>query len=67
MEPECAVSQNALETQPSKPLTLAADHPSSFDGLMSTSNHLVSEEKEVCIHTSKPIWWTAELKSSGLE
>ncbi|KAF5390636.1 hypothetical protein D9757_002752 [Collybiopsis confluens] len=37
------------------------DHPSSFDGLVSTSNHLVSE-KDVWIKTTKPIWWTVELK-----
>ncbi|KAF5371856.1 hypothetical protein D9615_009563 [Tricholomella constricta] len=42
------------------------NHPSSFDGMVSTSNHLVPEEKEVSIATSKPIWWTVELKSSGL-
>lgn len=37
------------------------DHPSSFDGLMSTSNHLVPGQ-DVWIKTSKPIWWTIELK-----
>ncbi|KAG6865721.1 hypothetical protein C0991_012367 [Blastosporella zonata] len=42
------------------------DYPSSFDGLVSTSNHLVPEEKEVRIKTSSPIWWTAELRKSGL-
>ncbi|KAJ2917394.1 hypothetical protein MD484_g3027, partial [Candolleomyces efflorescens] len=36
-------------------------HPSSFDGLVSTSNHLVPHQ-DVWIRTSKPIWWTAELK-----
>ncbi|KJA22890.1 hypothetical protein HYPSUDRAFT_138327 [Hypholoma sublateritium FD-334 SS-4] len=36
---------------------------SSFDGLISTSNHLVPEEKTVRIRTSKPVWWTAELKN----
>ncbi|KAG5647410.1 hypothetical protein DXG03_000481 [Asterophora parasitica] len=40
--------------------------PSSFDGMVSTSNHLVPEEPVVRIETSKPIWWTAELRSSGL-
>jgi len=39
---------------------------SSFDGLVSTSNHLVPEEKTVWIKTSQPIWWTVELKSSAL-
>jgi len=43
------------------------EQASSFDGLVSTSNHLVPEEEEVCIKTSKPIWWTAELKLSGLK
>lgn len=38
------------------------EHPSSFDGMVSTSNHLLPEEKEVKVTTSKPIWWTAELK-----
>ncbi|KAF8962763.1 thiamine pyrophosphokinase Thi80 [Flammula alnicola] len=39
------------------------DHPSSFDGLVSTSNHLVDEENIVWIKTSKAIWWTVELKN----
>ncbi|KAI6116879.1 thiamine pyrophosphokinase [Pisolithus croceorrhizus] len=34
---------------------------SSFDGLISTSNHLVPKEKYVTINTSKPIWWCVEL------
>jgi len=34
---------------------------SSFDGLVSTSNHLVPGQ-DVLIKTSKPIWWCAELK-----
>ncbi|KAI0049767.1 thiamine pyrophosphokinase Thi80 [Auriscalpium vulgare] len=38
------------------------DHPSGFDGLVSTSNHLVPEEPVVWIKTSRPIWWCAELK-----
>ncbi|KAG6810486.1 hypothetical protein H0H92_011666 [Tricholoma furcatifolium] len=42
------------------------DCPSSFEGLVSTSNHLVPEEKEVRIKTSRPIWWTAELRATGL-
>ncbi|KAJ6505953.1 thiamine pyrophosphokinase Thi80 [Mycena vulgaris] len=36
---------------------------SSFDGLVSTSNHLVPTESSVWIKTSNPIWWTAELRS----
>ncbi|KAJ4478168.1 thiamine pyrophosphokinase [Lentinula aciculospora] len=35
--------------------------PSSFDGLVSTSNHLVSGEN-VWVKTSKPIVWTVELQ-----
>ncbi|KAF8899944.1 thiamine pyrophosphokinase [Gymnopilus junonius] len=40
---------------------------SSFDGLLSTSNHLLPEEKVVWIKTSKPIWWTTELRLSAFE
>jgi thiamine pyrophosphokinase len=40
----------------------AAEHVLSFDGLISVSNHLLPEEKEVKVITSRPIWWTAELK-----
>ncbi|ETW83088.1 hypothetical protein HETIRDRAFT_163496 [Heterobasidion irregulare TC 32-1] len=40
-----------------------SDHVSGFDGLMSTSNHLVQEEDTVWIKTSRPIWWCAELKT----
>jgi thiamine pyrophosphokinase len=36
---------------------------SSFDGLVSTSNHLVPEEQFVTIKTSRPIWWCAELRN----
>jgi len=39
-----------------------ADTLSSFGGLVSTSNHLVPAEDTVWIKTSKPIWWTVELK-----
>ncbi|KAG9314844.1 thiamine pyrophosphokinase [Chiua virens] len=35
---------------------------SSFDGLVSTSNHLVPTEPFVTIKTSRPIWWCAELR-----
>lgn len=38
------------------------NHQSSFDGLMSTSNHLVKAEEVVRIETSNPIWWTMELR-----
>ncbi|EGN98696.1 hypothetical protein SERLA73DRAFT_168318 [Serpula lacrymans var. lacrymans S7.3] len=40
------------------------DTESSFDGLVSTSNHLVPEENTVWIKTSKPIWWCAELRKT---
>jgi hypothetical protein len=43
-------------------LAVAASNESSFDGLVSTSNHLLPEEEIVWIKTSKPIWWSAELK-----
>jgi thiamine pyrophosphokinase len=39
------------------------DQLSSFEGLVSTSNHLDLGEEVVWIKTSKPIWWTAELKN----
>ncbi|RXW21040.1 hypothetical protein EST38_g4802 [Candolleomyces aberdarensis] len=39
-------------------------HPSSFEGMVSTSNHLVPHE-DVWVSTSKPIWWTAELRQLG--
>ncbi|KAG8831694.1 hypothetical protein FRC17_002725 [Serendipita sp. 399] len=38
------------------------DHPSSFDGDVSTSNWLDSDD--IFIKTSNPIWWTIELKLS---
>ncbi|KAI0749579.1 thiamine pyrophosphokinase [Daedaleopsis nitida] len=38
------------------------NHLSSFDGLVSTSNHLVPSEPVVTIKTTKPIWWTMELR-----
>ncbi|KAG7451121.1 thiamine pyrophosphokinase [Guyanagaster necrorhizus] len=34
---------------------------SSFDGMVSTSNHLVPFSDTVWIKTTKPIWWTMEL------
>ena len=40
----------------------SADCLSSFDGLVSTSNHLLTEEHLVWVKTSQPIWWTAELR-----
>ncbi|KAF9476689.1 thiamine pyrophosphokinase Thi80 [Pholiota conissans] len=39
------------------------NHLSSFGGMVSTSNHLVPEEKVVWIKTTEPIWWTVELKN----
>ncbi|KAF9236264.1 thiamine pyrophosphokinase [Melanogaster broomeanus] len=38
------------------------ERESSFDGLVSTSNHLLPEEPFVTIKTSRPIWWCAELR-----
>lgn len=38
-----------------------ANHTSSFDGLVSTSNHLVPGV-DVWVKTSKPILWTIELR-----
>ncbi|KAF7330507.1 TPK-B1-binding domain-containing protein [Mycena venus] len=40
-----------------------SNHESSFDGLMSTSNHVLPDEGSVWIKTSNPIWWTVELRS----
>lgn len=40
----------------------SAEHPSSFDGMVSTSNHLLPEEPVVTVRTTKPIWWTMELR-----
>ncbi|KIY72048.1 Thiamin pyrophosphokinase [Cylindrobasidium torrendii FP15055 ss-10] len=34
---------------------------SSFDGLVSTSNHLLPSSPVVLVNTSQPIWWTVEL------
>lgn len=39
---------------------------SSFDAIVSTSNHFVPEEENVHVSTSKPIWWTAELRPMQL-
>jgi len=38
------------------------DCPSGFDGMISTSNHLLPEEPIVYVKTTEPIWWTAELR-----
>ncbi|KAI0090171.1 thiamine pyrophosphokinase [Irpex rosettiformis] len=43
-----------------------ADTDSCFDGMVSTSNHLLPEEPIVYVKTSKPIVWTAELKVDNL-
>src|ERR1700761_5634657 len=49
--------------QPSQSFSrFIADAESSFDGLISTSNHLVADEETVGIKTSRPIWWTVELR-----
>ncbi|THH09650.1 hypothetical protein EW146_g8628 [Bondarzewia mesenterica] len=39
-----------------------SDCVSGFDRLMSTSNHLVPGEDVVWVKTSRPIWWSAELR-----
>ncbi|CAL1716524.1 unnamed protein product [Somion occarium] len=43
------------------------DTKSHFDGMVSTSNHLVPSEPVVTIQTSKPLWWTMELRAKNLE
>lgn len=45
----------------------SANQTSGFDGLLSTSNHLVPDEDSVYIETSSPIWWVAELRQEGIE
>lgn len=37
------------------------EQESGFEGLISTSNHLLPEERIVWIRTTRPIWWTMEL------
>ncbi|PFH53059.1 hypothetical protein AMATHDRAFT_138303 [Amanita thiersii Skay4041] len=37
------------------------DRASSFDGMISTSNHLIPG-RDVWIKTTKPIWWTVEMR-----
>lgn len=49
------------------PMSLAASETSGFDGLISTSNHLVPEEDTVFVETSRPIWWVAELRADGIQ
>jgi thiamine pyrophosphokinase len=41
---------------------MVVESESSFDGLVSTSNHLVPGQN-VWIKTTKPIWWTVELRT----
>lgn len=38
------------------------DDETSFDGLLSTSNHLV--EETIVVETDKPVVWTAELRTA---
>ncbi len=40
-----------------------ANQVSSFEGLVSTSNHLLPDEPIVTVKTTRPIWWTMELRS----
>ncbi|KAI1797362.1 thiamine pyrophosphokinase [Ganoderma leucocontextum] len=35
---------------------------SSFDGLISTSNHLLPDEPVVTVKTTRPVWWSIELR-----
>ena len=39
-----------------------ADTSSSFDGLVSTSNHLLLGELVVTMRTTRPVWWIMELR-----
>ena len=52
----------------SLPLTIAtiAETESCFDGMVSTSNHLVPGESIVTVKTTKPIIWTVELRVPAL-
>lgn len=61
MEPRY-VSTIALDRRILDASVVVEEHESSFDGLVSTSNHLVLGEPIVHIKTTKPIWWTAELR-----
>lgn len=36
---------------------------SGFEGLVSTSNHLVRAHDRVHVETSRPIWWCMELRA----
>ena len=44
-----------------------AERESCFDGMVSTSNHLVPDEQVVYVKTTKPIFWTVELQVDKLE
>ena len=46
----------------SDPTVLIGNTVSSFDGLVSTSNHLLPGEPVVTINTTKPVWWSMELR-----
>jgi len=48
------------------PMLFPASATSGFDGLISTSNHLVPDEDTVFVETSRPIWWVAELRQEGI-
>jgi hypothetical protein len=47
-------------------MLFTAGTTSGFDGLVSTSNHLVPEEDSVFVETSRPIWWVVELRTEGI-
>ncbi|KAI0072535.1 thiamine pyrophosphokinase [Panus rudis PR-1116 ss-1] len=40
---------------------------SHFDGMVSTSNHLVPSEPVVTVKITNPIWWTMELRSGAFQ
>lgn len=65
MEPWCVCGTFRRENKRLN-IALIDDQESSFDGLVSTSNHLSSSENTVWIKTSQPIWWCMELRESGL-
>lgn len=44
-----------------------AERESCFDGMVSTSNHLVPNEQVVYVKTTKPIFWTVELQVDKLK
>lgn len=66
MELEYVPSMNE-EDDAEFPMLFIASATSGFDGLVSTSNHLVPDEDTVFVETSRPIWWVAELRQGGIQ